>query len=91
MFSSIGSRRQAVVDASSSLVVSPRVGCFSGTCAKVLEQESAEVEGRRKGLEETQEAGKQELDATRDELKAAADRLEAEKEDLKGAWKVKVL
>lgn len=53
-----------------------------------MEEESAEVEARRKVLEETQVAGKQELDAAREELRLAADRLEGEKEELKAAWKV---
>lgn len=56
----------------------------------MLEEESAELEARRKGLEESQEAGKQDLDAAREELRLAANRLEGEKEQLKTAWKVKV-
>lgn len=58
---------------------------------KVLEEESAEAEARRKGLEEAQEAGKQELDIARGELKHAADRLAREKEDLTAARKVTLL
>lgn len=55
---------------------------------KVLEEESAEVEARRKGLERSQEAAKQELGAAREELRLAAKRLEEDKEELKTAWKV---
>lgn len=54
----------------------------------MVEEESAEIEARRKGLEESQEAGRRELDAAREELRLAADRLEGEKEELKAAWKV---
>lgn len=46
------------------------------------------MEARRKGLEEAQQVGKQELDAAREELKLAADGLEGDKEELKAAWKV---
>lgn len=55
---------------------------------KVLEEESRELEGRRKGLEELQEAGRRELDAGREELRLAAEGLEGEKADLKAARKV---
>lgn len=58
---------------------------------KVLEEESVELEARRKGLEETQEVGRQELDAGREELKLAAEGLEREKEGIRAARKVVVL
>lgn len=63
---------------------------FSTLC-KVLEEESVEVEARRKGLEEAREVGRQELDAGREELRLAAEGLEGEKEDIKAAQKVYIL
>lgn len=55
---------------------------------KVLEDESVEVEARRKALEEAQDLGRQELEAGREELKLAAEGLEGEKEDMRAARKV---
>lgn len=46
------------------------------------------MEGRRKALEELQEAGRREVDAGREELRLAAEGLEKEKGDIKAAWKV---
>lgn len=54
----------------------------------MLEDESAEIEARRKALEESQEVGKQQLEAGREEMRLAAERLEAEKGEIQAAWKV---
>ncbi len=56
---------------------------------KVLEDESAEVEARRKALQEAQEVGKQQLEAGREEMRLAAERLETEKGEIQAAWKVR--